>query len=369
MDIGIDGPGDESVSRFPVQRDGKMDGPGAVAPIVEQARVLAAPPPMAVDWVPPRLVWASTVPAQEVTRGSLALKQENLVDLGWSTPELPRSLDGIDSLRYRSFTELANSAQDLFTSKGPRLEDVRQGMGPCGLAAALGAAAPWMTRVVRKVDGTLPEEAGFHHPLMQPGSSNFEVLFHESTPPPLSVGRTVPTGRLIRMFLTPDLPVDGTHPDCAAFAEVSRSTGAWPGIVEKALLALDRTWSDERRAASKGLGYGRLHTDAPAEAEALTQLTGRPAEVLCFEPSPKRGEAFVQWLLAQVEAGKPVIVGTRTTEKDEELPCSLYPHHSYVVLVENGRVRLHNPWGMAHPEPASGRELMEGLDGWVATLV
>lgn len=259
----------------------------------------------------------------------------------------------------------------------PRREHVAQGtLGDCGMLASIGAVA-----------GHSPQMIG---QLFQPNpDGTVDVLLHESS---LPGGHTTATGRRLRITVTPDVPVHAMMPGQAAYADQSQVGAAWASMLEKALAAVDRTWTESRqvhwqqqwqswqeqpdphRAAPRG--YARMDPGSTPElwAELLTQLTGEPARTgrLPTDPgSEPTVEATLVRLLAQ---RNPVIVSTLPPHHYQHLPNGTPPYglhagHAYeVVAAQDGRVWLRNPWNHGHPQPMPVRAFLDLMSDGYAHL-
>jgi hypothetical protein len=261
----------------------------------------------------------------------------------------------------------------------PRREQTRQGWaGDCGIIAALGAvAAHRPDEITRRVS---PQEDGSYH-----------VTLDETRG---SDGVTEPTGRIIELTVTPELPVHDDDPGTPACAQ-TENVSAWCAVMEKALAGVDQTWTTQRRIAWMddwaGLcaqdqadnaenqrsgpaptGYVRLHqgTTPWERAEALTQLTGQPAVVREF-PTGRDEWTINRIIRTQLIDGKPVLVGSRKLRPEEEmLPHDLEDEHVYEVTgVEKGRIVLRNPWNHRHPEPMETDEFARNMSRYYSTLM
>jgi hypothetical protein len=263
----------------------------------------------------------------------------------------------------------AQTGQTVPTFDGPpRREQVRQGMlGDCGMLASMAAVAAHRPDAI----------AG----LFQPNpDGTVDVLLHEST----LLGDSVnPTGRRLRITVQPDVPLRPGYNGVTAYADQSVNGSSWASLLEKALAAVDRTWSTERHEqwqrdwrswhspkdphVAAPTGYARLGVGSTPQmqAELLTQLTGVPSRAEQFDPTPGREAAVEARLAALLAAGSPVITGTKS-ETDypasirKKLPHGLYAGHAYeVVAVGNGQVQLRNPWNRDHPTPMTVREFLD----------
>ena len=261
----------------------------------------------------------------------------------------------------------------------PRREQTRQGWaGDCGIIATLGAvAAHRPEEITRRIR---PREDG-----------SYQVTLSETRS---SGGVTEPTGRDIELTVTPDLPVYEADQATPACAKVQDGV-AWCAIAEKAIAGLDETWTAGRRASWEadwsGLcasdlandvekprsgpaatGYARLHQGSTPweQAEALTQLTGEPAEVRTFPAG--RDEWLINRIIrAQLTDNKPVLVSTRAkTHEHERMPHRLEDEHVYEVTgIEKGKILLRNPWNDRHPEPMETDEFARNMDHYYSTLI
>jgi hypothetical protein len=152
--------------------------------------------------------------------------------------------------------------------------------------------------------------------------------------------------------------------------------------MEKVIAAEDQTWDTSKKAdwdqawttrhkpavdkdrANAGLepspndspmGYNRLDIGSTAyqRADLLARLTGEEAEVRHI-PGEQEGEkALLDDFRNRLNAGKPVLVGTRGLQvANERFPEGVFPGHAYeVTKIENDRIHIHNPWGYDHPDP------------------
>ncbi|WP_149826064.1 C2 family cysteine protease [Streptomyces tailanensis] len=255
----------------------------------------------------------------------------------------------------------------------PTREQTRQGeLGDCGVIATLGAVAGHgpqdITNAVRESeDGT------------------YEVRFHGAKS--AGFGRYEPTGDMIKLTVTPDLPVHSALPDRPAFADSVTTGAAWAPIMEKAVAGLDQTWTEERAASWKlthnrpddlRTGYVRLGvgTKSHEHAELLVQLTGVPAETWDLPTgydytgrSAKR--QVLDHFREKLADNCPIVVGTRKPGVEEPpLPKDLSGGHAYEVteVDDKGRIHLRNPHNKDHPEPLTFEEFRTSLLPFYTTL-
>lgn len=259
----------------------------------------------------------------------------------------------------------------------PKREQVQQGkLGDCGMLASMAAVA-----------GHRPEAIA---QLFQPNpDGTVDVLLHESTLLGDSIG---PTGRRLRITVHPDVPIWDSVSGESAYADQSVIGSSWASLLEKALAAVDRTWSSDRHQqwqltwaawespndplVAAPTGYARLDVGShrQMQAELLTQLTGLPSRAASFDQTPGRETASEARLAALLAAGSPVITATRGEDQypaaiRNQLPHGLVAGHAYeVVAVGNGQVQLHNPWNTRHPTPMTVREFLDLMNESFAYL-
>ena len=261
----------------------------------------------------------------------------------------------------------------------PRREQTRQGWaGDCGIIAVLGAVAAHR-----------PED--ITHRIRPQEDGSYEVTLSETE---RIGGVALPTGRDVKLSVTAELPVHDDAPDVPACAK-PQDGAAWCAVMEKALAGADQTWTAERhnswehdwaimcahdRAGNKANprsgpapdGYVRMHqgTSAWERAEALTQVTGQPAEV-CEFPAGIEEWRINRIIRAQLDDSKPVLVSSRPEKHEGEiLPHNLEPGHVYEVTgVEKGKILLRNPWNEKHPEPMETDEFARNMTNCYSTLM
>ena len=248
-------------------------------------------------------------------------------------------------------------------------------LGDCGVIATLGAVASHRpgdiaSRVGQQPDGT------------------YKVSLHEAL---WTRDGAAPTGQMIELTVTPDLPVYDARADLSAFASAEQM--AWPAVLEKAAAGMDQAWTPQRQgdwarmweglceadAADENVrnprtgpppeGYGRLNQGSTSwdRAELPTQLTGKETAVRHYPGDPKQLTVVLD---LQLREGKPVLGASRPKKHDREnMPHNLEPSHAYeVVAVTGERIHLRNPWNRRHPDPISAAEFTANMEPCYATL-
>jgi hypothetical protein len=265
----------------------------------------------------------------------------------------------------------------LFNGEPAREQAMQGRIGDCGIISALGAVAGHRPEAIRDC-------------IRETDDGNYEVRLHETRFSASHI-RYEATGRTIMLTVTPELPVFDSEPANPAFADSTKTGAAWGPIMEKAIAGSDQSWSDERRdkwqqrweVQSGGeeeapSGYVRLHQGSnPSErAELLTQLTGKPAKVWEFPTGYDRNgrspdRQLVDEFRAQLELGKPILVGTRNRHPGErQLTNKLVDGHAYEVtkVDDAGRLHLRNPWNTRHPHPLTISEFRANIRPRYSTL-
>ncbi|MFG2283755.1 C2 family cysteine protease [Streptomyces asoensis] len=259
-------------------------------------------------------------------------------------------LDGPDGTRTSLFDGVPNRRQ---TQQGA--------LGDCGVIATMGAVAEHrpqdiMDRVKENEDGT------------------YEVSLHEAKS--VGSGRFEPTGAIVKLTVTPDLPVYSEIPNTPAFADSTVTGVAWAPIMEKAVAGIDQTWGEQKEASWQAThsrmdelptGYTRLNfgTKSGERAELLVQLTGLPAQVWDLPTGYDHNgrSARIQFredIGEKLADGCPVIVATRRLEKGETpLPGRLIDGHAYELtgIDDKGRFELRNPYNSGDPKPLTFDQL------------
>ncbi|WP_375335378.1 hypothetical protein [Micromonospora sp. CP22] len=256
----------------------------------------------------------------------------------------------------------------------PKRQDVQQGsLGDCGMIAVIGAVAGHLPGTVTQMFHPNPD-------------GSVDVVLHETSGP----GRTVtPTGRQLRVTVFPDVPLHPNSNGHSAYADQSTVGASWASLLEKAIAAIDRTWTQQRHdqwqqqwtarpdvdaAQAAPLGYARLNNGSSrlVQAELLSQLTGLPTGVSELDPTPNREADAEARLAALLAAGSPLITGTRpasayAAQPGGKPPYGLVAGHAYeIVSVANGEVQLRNPWNSHHPAPMPMRAFLDLMSPWYA---
>lgn len=281
---------------------------------------------------------------------------------------LPVVGPGQQTVRYGQPLDVRTGQPAPLWNSLPIRAQVQQGaLGDCGMLATIAAVA-----------GHHPDAIGR---LLRPNrDGTVDVILHESTMPGSGTG---PTGRRLRITVASDVPLRAGTSGVTAYADQSRVGAAWASTLEKALAAVDRGWSEERRQQWQSrwsewsspdgphqaapLGYARLNVGSTPDlwAEVFTQITGEPAKTAQFDPTVGREPATEATLAALLAAGNPVVVSTKASreyppEVQNHVPYDLYAGHAYeVVGVANGHVQLRNPWNTDHPTPMPVRAFLD----------
>ncbi|PRY00620.1 C2 family cysteine protease [Allonocardiopsis opalescens] len=275
------------------------------------------------------------------------------------TLRLPRDTDARYD-RARS-PDATGTIRETPTYNGmPARGDVRQGqLGDCWLMAALSAVAG---RAPGAIANALSDSGD---------GATWNVSLHQARID-RATADWVPNGETIGFTVRRELPTDPGEPGQAVFANTYDTGVSWVGGLEKAFGAVDRTWSLGRQAVVWDRGYQRLDRGGGAweQAEALCQLTGRPAGIVTLDPQPGAEALSENILTALHRAGKPIIISTQESPREDgKLPNGLFGSHAYeIVDVAHGRVALRNPWGSDHPPPVTVRRLLDSAQPYVATL-
>jgi hypothetical protein len=241
----------------------------------------------------------------------------------------------------------------------PARDDAEQGiLGDFMLICTFGAVAGHRLRLIRDA-------------IRETADGNYEVRLHETV---MADDRpvTYPTGRRIRLTVTPDLPVFAADPSKPAVAQVRRA--AWSAILEKAFAGLDQIGDVETSGVS---GYERYHRPASLfeQAETLTRLTGLPARGYPFPESSRRSfqnphRRLLDRFRELLAARKPIFVSPREQSPGRPLPKGLIDGHSYEVIRvdSNGMIQLRNPYTTMHPDPLTAQELKSHFENVYVTF-
>ncbi|HEY6738808.1 MAG TPA: hypothetical protein VI076_08145, partial [Actinopolymorphaceae bacterium] len=259
----------------------------------------------------------------------------------------------------------------------PAREQVAQGyVGDCGVLATVGAVA-----------GPRPDD--IRNAIKDVGDGKFEVTLHDVTPATRQDPVARPTGETTTYVVSDDIPVAPGLPGRPP-AGVQASTCGWPALLEKTVAAQDQTWEPKQKSDwdnawtnvhkyfvdnerfGKGLppspqdaptGYDRIDIGSTAyqRADLLAELTGEEAEVRDIPDEQQGEQALLDEFRDRLDAGKPVLVGTRGMLSGSELmPYGVYAGHAYeVTKIDGDKIHLRNPWGRRHPAPMEATTFWE----------
>ncbi|BCK67809.1 hypothetical protein Srufu_017620 [Streptomyces libani subsp. rufus] len=259
----------------------------------------------------------------------------------------------------------------------PSREQTQQGaIGDCGIIATLGALASRYPDLLQDM-------------IRETEDGNYEVRFHEVRRN--NYGNQAPTGRILTVRVTPDVPVYSDFPGITAYANANDVGVAWPAIMEKAIAGLDQFWDDKKREHESQLprnrdfddnlltGYSRITQGSTSgdRAELLAQLTGRTSENHDFPTNyDMHGRSPEKQLLAHLreltESGRPVVIGTRSrgTGVENKMEKDLLSSHAYEIVSvdDKGLIQLRNPHNSKHPQPLTIKEFMKYCSDQYASL-
>ncbi|MEU2791080.1 toxin glutamine deamidase domain-containing protein [Streptomyces sp. NPDC007100] len=259
----------------------------------------------------------------------------------------------------------------------PSREQTQQGaIGDCGIIATLGALASRYPDLLQDM-------------IRETEDGNYEVRFHEVRRN--NYGNQAPTGRILTVRVTPDVPVYSDFPNTTAYANANDTGVAWPAIMEKAIAGLDQFWDDKKRENESQYpgnkdfdgnlltGYSRIGQGSTSgdRAELLAQLTGRTAENHDFPTQyDMHGRSPEKQILAHLreltESGRPVVIGTRPkgTGVENKMEKNLLSSHAYEIVSvdDKGMIQLRNPHNQRHPEPLTIKEFMKYCSNQYASL-
>jgi hypothetical protein len=264
----------------------------------------------------------------------------------------------------------------VFDGLPTRYQAVQGGVGDCGIVATLGTVAERRPDTIKDA-------------IKQVGDGEYEITLHEITEATPADPVARPTGDVKTYRVNDELPVRTDLPSWPPAGVQAESCG-WAALMEKVIAAEDQTWDTVKKAgwdqawttqhkptvdqsrANAGLGpsandapmgYNRLDIGSTAyqRADLLAKLTGEDAEVRRI-PGEQQGEqALLDGFRDQLNAGKPVLVGSRGHHRpSERFPNRIVPGHAYeVTKVENNKIHMHNPWGKRHPDPMDVKTFWE----------
>ncbi|WP_169795214.1 toxin glutamine deamidase domain-containing protein [Streptomyces chattanoogensis] len=259
----------------------------------------------------------------------------------------------------------------------PSREQTQQGaIGDCGIIATLGAIASRYPDLLQDM-------------IRETEDGNYEVRFHEVRRN--NYGNQAPTGRVLTVRVTPDVPVYSEFPNTTAYANANDTGVAWPAIMEKAIAGLDQFWDDKKREhelqfpGNKDFdgnlltGYSRITQGSTSgdRAELLAQLTGRTSENHEFPTQyDMHGRSPEKQILAHLreltESGRPVVIGTRPkgTGVENKMEKDLLSSHAYEIVSvdDKGLIQLRNPHNSKHPQPLTIKEFMKYCSNQYASL-
>ncbi|MEV0372599.1 toxin glutamine deamidase domain-containing protein, partial [Streptomyces sp. NPDC050636] len=276
----------------------------------------------------------------------IPFKHPDFLPSGYATP-----LDRPDGTRTPLFDD------------EPKPEQTEQGaIGDCGIISALGAVARHRPEAIRECVRELED-------------GNYEVRFHETRMNHRN-GCYEPTGRMIVMTVSPELPVFGHEPGEPAYA--NNKGAAWAPILEKAIAALDQSWDAERNEKYDSLsrlrmpaidpphGYARLGLGSRSaeRAELLAQLTGEPSSYDDFpakydQDGRSPDKQIMDTFREKLSQNSPILVGTEKPDKGSPpWPDGVHGGHAYEIAgIDNrGRLILRNPHNKDHPDPMTLKE-------------
>jgi hypothetical protein len=335
--------------------------PEAGEPVVDAGEVAGGGPPTAAD----KDLAGDTAP-------------EALLEARVDTPDLPKP--GPASGYGPPPDRPDGTAIPCFDGPPTREQTAQGRLGDCGVVATMGAIAGHRPEAIKEC-------------IRQNDDGTYAVRLHETRYMP-EKSRTEPTGEMITLTVTKDLPMRDDQLGTVAFANPAKTGVMWSPVLEKALAGVDQTWSGGRHAEWKRMwdairvhkevpetpayGYGRLGQGSnPGDrAEMLTQVTGEPAIVQRFPSAmPEAGLAAESLLAANfrhlLDQNKPILVGTRPLRDDEaRLPHLLVNSHVYevVVVTDENKIQVRNPWNRRHPELMTPKQFMDNFQPYYTTL-
>lgn len=240
----------------------------------------------------------------------------------------------------------------------PTREQTEQGMlGDCGIIATMGAVAGHRPELISQC-------------MRENADGTYEVILHQTTHSNyVDWRRYEPTGAVVHLTVTPDLPVVSKSPNSPAYAHSGESEAAWPSILEKGIAGVDQAWDENRTSSTSG--YERLGrgSNPNTRAELLAQLTGEPAYTEDFPTSyDHQGRSparqILQTFREKLAENRPILVGTRALEEGEPgLSHKLTAKHAYEVtgVDDRGLIHLRNPYNEGHPKPLTFKEFKDSF--------
>ncbi|MGW6567320.1 C2 family cysteine protease [Streptomyces sp. NPDC054975] len=272
---------------------------------------------------------------------------------------------GVTLFQYGTPLERPDGKRTPLFDGPPKREQTEQGsLGDCGVIATMGAVATHLPEAISEC-------------VKENSDGSYEVTFHQVKK--TSSGdwtRCEPNGAVTVLTITPELVVQYDRPDKPAYARAGAEGVAWPAILEKAFAGVDQTWEGDRPGQASGYERLDLGTRASHRAEMLTQLTGRPAytddvptQYDMNGVSPDR--QLLTLFREKLEAGCPILIGTRKLEKDEpDLRKGLVDGHAYEVtrVDDQGLIHLRNPHNLNDPKPLTAKELRDNCSSQFTTM-
>jgi uncharacterized protein YukE len=284
-------------------------------------------------------------------------------------PDLPP--DKSEQLEYRPLRTPKGQPVPLFDgSPGPE-QAMQLKLGDCGLIAALRSIARYRPEAIEAA-------------VAQAADGQTVLRLHEVE---LQGMDGVPTGRTIEVPMSQEVP---TWKISGNIYGARATKTSWAAVTERALAAIDRSWTPERikfnddlwrmLARRRGLdneddvnalvdvrGYARLNRGftQPEIAEVLAQLSGERASATLLTSRSVEGT-----LSRLVRERKPIIVASRTAkERGGPSAYRVAASHAYeVTAVKNGKVILKNPWGRYEPKPVPTEEFLKEFNNLIVTL-
>ncbi len=227
----------------------------------------------------------------------------------------------------------------------PKMEDVQQGyIADCNLIASMAAVAKQRPDVIKNMFKDL-------------GDGTVEVTLH-TTPAGKIVAPGAAGAQSHTYRVTKDLPsVNGKTP---TYAKGKDNGMLWPALLEKAYAI------HKKNGKYQGLNKGGQ------PAEAMEVITGKKAQ--SYQSTSKTDDALITGIDTALKNKKPVTATSMSKDalkNDAALKTladdkQVFPWHVYTVEgVEDGKIKLYNPWGRRHPKPLTPAEYKK-LFPWTA---